>query len=511
LTTLRLVLGDQLSADLATLQDYHTDDVVLMCEVSDETTYVKHHPKKIAFVLAAMRHFAAELALRGWQLRYVTLTDPANTGSFTGEVSRAVRDLGITHLVVTEPGEYRVRQMIDDWPTRLGITVECRADDRFLCSSDWFKRWARGKKQLRMEYFYRAMRETHGILMEGDRSPSGGAWNYDKENRKPPKRGLTSPKRLQHPRSTILDAVIQMVGPRFAEHFGQLEPFHLAVTREQALRELDDFVSRILPHFGDYQDAMVRGEAFLNHSLLSTYLNAGLLLPLEVCRRAERAYREGQAPLPAVEGFIRQILGWREFVRGIYWLHMPTYGTLNVLQAVRPLPDFYWGAPTHMACMAEAVSHTRMHAYSHHIQRLMVTGNFALLAGLDVKQVQAWYLAVYSDAYEWVEMPNTLGMALFGDGGIVGSKPYAASGKYIKKMSNFCEQCRYDPDETVGELACPFNALYWDFMARHRAQFETNPRVSLVFGTWERMGETRQDGIRQQAALTLERMQRGEL
>ncbi|HEX7651923.1 MAG TPA: cryptochrome/photolyase family protein, partial [Verrucomicrobiae bacterium] len=304
---------------------------------------------------------------------------------------------------------------------------------------------------------------------------------------------------------------LKLVKNRFSHHFGALEPFHYAVTRQQALMELDHFITHLLPHFGDYQDAMVKGEPYLYHSLISSYLNAGLLLPLEICQRAEQAYNDGKAPLNAVEGFIRQILGWREFVRGIYWLHMPEYGEMNYLNATEKLPEFYWTADTKMSCVAEAVRHTRDHAYSHHIHRLMVTGNFAMLAGIDVKQVQEWYLAVYSDAYEWVEMPNTLGMALFGDGGIMGSKPYAASGKYIHKMSNFCEGCQYDHNETTAENACPFNSLYWNFMARHREKLKQNQRLPHVYATWDKFGPEKQDAIKAKAARVLEDMKNNRL
>jgi len=506
---LRLILADQLSDSLSALADVEADDTVLMCEVMEEATYVRHHPKKIAFLFAAMRHFAAELSDKGLQVRYVTLTDPDNTGSLTGEVERATADLGLRQMIVTEPGEYRVCQMMESWHAKLGLTVEMRPDDRFLCSIDRFTRWASGKKQMRMEYFYREMRKSYHILIEQDGSPTGGQWNYDKENRKPPAKGLVSPTRIRHPQSAILKEVLALVGTTFPDHFGTLEPFHFAVTRAQALIELDDFITRILPHFGDYQDAMVQGEAFLNHSLLSSYINAGLLLPLEICRKAEAAYRNNHVPLNAAEGFIRQILGWREYVRGIYWLHMPDYADLNFFDAKRPLPAFYWGGSTAMACISEAVAHTREHAYSHHIQRLMVTGNFALIAGLDVKQVQDWYLSVYSDAYEWVEMPNTLGMALFGDGGLLGSKPYAASGKYIDKMSNYCAGCRYNPQEMTGETACPFNALYWDFFARNRHKLEANQRLPFVYTTWDKFSPDRQTGIKDQAASVFSRMAQG--
>jgi deoxyribodipyrimidine photolyase-related protein len=359
-----------------------------------------------------------------------------------------------------------------------------------------------------MEFFYREMRKKYGILLEpdGTNKPVGGLWNYDKENRKQPKAGMVSPKRIAHKKSDITHDVLNLVRNHFSHHFGALEPFYYAVTREQALIELDHFMIVVLPNFGDYQDAMVAGEPYLYHSLISSYLNAGLLLPLEICQKAEAAYYAGTAPLNAVEGFIRQILGWREYIRGIYWHLMPEYGERNSLNATIQIPEFYWTAKTKMFCMSEAITHTRDHAYSHHIQRLMVTGNFALLTGIDVKQIQEWYLAVYSDAYEWVEMPNTLGMALFGDGGVVASKPYAASGKYIQRMSNYCQKCVYDPNLTIGEYACPFNGLYWDFLARHDGALRGNGRMNYIYSTWDKFGLDKQNAIRKQAALTLQKM-----
>lgn len=511
MTTLRLILGDQLSASLSSLRDSKPDDIILMCEVMEEATYVPHHPKKIAFLFSAMRHFADELRMAGSVVRYVKLDDADNSHSFAGEVQRAIEATGATRLVVTEPGEYRLRQIFECWSEKFGLPVTIRADDRFLCAIDTFKTWAQGKQQLRMEYFYRTMRQKHGLLIDKGGKPVGGQWNFDKDNRKSPPRGLHAPKRIRHPKDQITQDVLQLVKQRFSSHFGRLEPFHFAVTRAQALTELEHFIQKLLPNFGDYQDAMVLGEPYLYHSLISTYLNAGLLLPLEICRKAEAAYHAGHAPLNAVEGFIRQILGWREYVRGIYWLKMPDYGAMNFLGADEKLPSFYWTGDTKMACVAEAVRHTRDHAYSHHIQRLMVTGNFALLAGLDVNEVQAWYLAVYSDAYEWVEMPNTLGMSLFGDGGIMGSKPYAASGKYIHKMSNFCDHCPYSPDGMTEDNACPFNALYWDFLARNQSKLKHNHRLPYVYATWEKFGSQKQAAIRAKAHATLQHMRQGTL
>lgn len=498
--SLRLLLGDQLSKSVSALQEIAPEsDLVLLAEVMQEATYVKHHPKKIAFLFSAMRHFAEELHAKGFKVRYVKLDDVGNTGSITGEVEQALRDGDFEQVITTEPGEYRLLAEFQSWPEKFGLPVEIRPDTRFLCSIEEFKHWAQGKKQLRMEYFYRDMRRKHRLLLEPDGQPTGGQWNYDRENRKPPAHGLSSPQRLSHKKSVITDEVLNLVNERFGDHFGNLEPFHFAVNRTQSLMELRYFIDELLPCFGDYQDAMVSGEPYLYHSLLSSYLNAGLLLPLEICQMAEAAYRAGKAPLNAVEGFIRQILGWREFVRGIYWLHMPDYAQLNFLEAKRPLPQFYWTAETTLFCVAEAVCHTRDHAYSHHIQRLMITGNFALLAGINPVEVCEWYLQVYADAYEWVELPNTLGMALFADGGLMASKPYAASGKYIHRMGNFCRQCRYDPELITGEKACPFNALYWDFLARNREKLGSNQRLGLAYNNWRKMPPEKQAAIRDYA------------
>ncbi len=512
MTVLRLILADQLSETISSLENIDkNNDVVMLCELMTEAVYVKHHKKKIAFLFSSMRHFAQELIEGGTRVRYVKLDDPCNTGSFDGEVKRAVKELNSNHLIITEPGEYRVQCIFHAWKKTLKISIDIRPDSRFLASTSYFSTWAEGKKQLRMEFFYREMRRKYNILMDADAKPLGGEWNYDKENRKPPKLGLTTPKRISHHKSAITNQVLKLVEKKFADHFGNLQPFHFAVTRKQALSELKHFIDKLLPQFGDYQDAMVAGEPYLYHSLISAYLNAGLLLPLEICQLAEKSYHAGKAPLNAVEGFIRQILGWREFIRGIYWLHMPHYASLNFFEAEGVLPDFYWTADTKMACVAEAVQHTQDHAYSHHIQRLMVTGNFALLAGINPLEVCEWYLLVYADAYEWVELPNTLGMALYGDGGIVGSKPYAASGKYINRMSNYCQSCHYDPEITLGEKACPFNALYWDFIVRNEHKLQANQRMPYVFATWNKMAEEKRKAIRKQAGQTFKKLHDGTL
>jgi len=512
MTVLRVVLGDQLSAQLDIVATADKGrDTFLLAEVMTEANYVRHHVKKIAFLFSAMRHFAEALRSAGYKVRYVTLEDEDNSQSLDGEILRAVEELRPSRVDITEPGEWRLRERFESLRLALSVPLKILPDTRFLCSHTEFNAWADGKRELRMEYFYREMRRRHDILVEPDGKPTGSQWNFDAANRKPPKAGLNSPPRLSFRKDAITLDVLNLVRRRFPDHYGRLEPFHFAVTRRQALRELEHFIKHILPGFGDYQDAMVRDEPYLRHSLLAAYINAGLLYPLEVCRQAEIAFHSGHAPLNSVEGFIRQILGWREYVRGIYWRFMPNYLERNALDATEQLPWFYWSGGTQMGCMAQALGHTYDHAYSHHIQRLMITGNFALLAGIDPKAVHEWYLAVYADAYEWVEAPNTIGMSLFADGGLLASKPYAASANYIKRMSNFCGSCTYDPSISVGERACPFNALYWDFLARHRERFSGNRRMLYTYATWDKMDAGKQVALRNQATAHLIAMREGRL
>lgn len=500
MASLILVLGDQLSHNLSSLAAADKAvDRILMCEVADEATYVRHHKKKIAFIFSAMRHFAETLRADGWHVDYVKLGDAGNTGSFTGEVRRAVQRIKPAELIVTEPGEWRLRQILAEWEETMALPVTILADTRYLCSHAEFASWAEGRKQYRMEYFYRDMRRKTGLLMAGS-EPIGGKWNFDSENRKPPPSGLTLPQPLRFAPDMISRDVLALVADKFEDHFGDLEPFWYATTAEQAEQAFEHFVVSALPRFGDFQDAMLEGEKFLYHAVISTYLNAGLLDPLKLCQRVDFAYQAGHVPINAAEGFIRQIIGWREFVRGIYWQKMPDYAGLNFFENTRDLPDFYWTGDTEMACMRAAISQTREEAYAHHIQRLMVTGNFALLAGIDPHQVHEWYLSVYADAYEWVELPNTLGMSQFADGGVLGSKPYAASGNYINKMSNHCKTCRYDVKQKTGEKACPFNPLYWDFLVRNAEKLRGNPRMAQMYRTWDRMAPDRQAEYRHSAA-----------
>lgn len=501
-----LVLGDQLSHDIHALRmAERARDVVVMAEVAEEAAYVRHHPKKIAFLFTAMRKFADELRQQGWQVAYTRLDDPENAGSIPGELLRRAEEHGAGAVLATEPGEWRLITALQDVP----LQVSLLADDRFLCSHAEFQAWAEGRKSLRMEHFYRQMRRKTGLLMEGDK-PAGGKWNYDHDNRKPAKADLFRqgpPKAQSDP---VLEQVLDLVEARFPENFGTLRPFRFQTDRAGALRALDHFITHALPDFGAYQDAMLQGDPYLYHAVIGLYLNAGLLSPLEVCQRAEAAYQSGTAPINSVEGFIRQIIGWREFIRGIYFLEGPGYPRRNALNHSAKLPAFYWGAETRMNCIAEVVGQTRDLAYAHHIQRLMVTGNFALLAGVNPREVHEWYLAVYADAYEWVEAPNTVGMSQFADGGVVASKPYVSSGAYIDRMSDYCASCHYRVKDKTGAKACPFNLLYWHFLTRHRERFQGNPRMAQIYRNWDRMERTRRERVLTEAQDFLDRMGRGE-
>jgi len=500
-----LVLGDQLSHTLSALHQADRDtDLIVMAEVMDEARYVPHHPKKIALILSAMRHFSEELEQDGWQVAYTRLDDSDASKSIVGELMRRGQDHGTSRVLATAPGEWRLREALENAP----LSVTMLADDRFLCSQQEFDSWAEGRKELRMEYFYREMRRKTGLMME-DGKPAGGKWNYDHDNRKKAGPDMLRSQPMQFTPDAITEEVLDLVEARFGDSFGTLRPFWFAVTRAQARRALDHFCKHLLDGFGDYQDAMLTDDRFLHHSVLSPYLNIGLLDPMEICARVEEEWRAGRVPINAAEGFIRQVIGWREYVRGIYFREGPDYPARNGLGHDRDLPAVYWGGETGMQCMACAVEQTREEAYAHHIQRLMVTGNFALLAGVDPAEVHEWYLSVYVDAFEWVEAPNTVGMSQFADGGIIASKPYVSSGNYIDRMSDYCAQCRYDVKQKTGQDACPFNLLYWQFLIRHRDRFQGNPRMAQMYRTWERMDETRRETILADAAALLKRLESG--
>lgn len=501
-----LVLGDQLTPDLSALrQADRATDLIVMAEVEAEGTYVPHHPQKIVLILSAMRHFAAELRAAGWRVAYTRLDDPDNTHSIPGELLRHAAATGATEVFATTPGEWRLIRALQETPLRVTLLP----DDRFLCSDAEFAAWAKDRKQLRMEFFYRDMRRKTGLMMQGDK-PAGGQWNFDHDNRKAAKPDLLRPRPPRFAPDAVTQEVAATVKTRFPRHFGKAEPFGWAVIRADALLALDHFASHALPRFGDEQDAMLQDDPTLSHALISPYLNTGLLSPLEVCQRVEAEWKAGRVPVNAAEGFIRQIIGWREFMRGIYMLQGPDYTSRNVLGHDRALPPLYWGKPTRMNCLSHAVGQTRDTAYAHHIQRLMVTGNFALLAGVDPAEVHQWYLSVYIDAFEWVEAPNTIGMSQWADGGVVGSKPYVSSGAYIDRMSDYCKSCAYSVKEKSGAKACPFNLLYWHFLNRHRDRFVGNPRMAQMYRTWDNMDETHRATVLAGAAAFLTRLDAGD-
>ncbi len=494
-----LVLNDQLNENISTLKTFNKrEDAILLIEARDEYTYVKHHKKKIAFQITCQRHFAKHLEEQGYIVHYAKLLDPNTCGTVTKELERWVQILNPESIVVMQPSDYRLYQQLENFKNKTNVPLQIIEDNRFLASVKDFAGWAKDRKELRMEFFYREMRKKYNILMENNQ-PMGGKWNYDSENRLSPKSNMQIPDIFRKKQNSLTTEVCKMVKNEFSDHFGDMEPFHFGVTRKDALEALDHFIHYRLANFGDYQDAMVENEPWMYHSLLSFYLNIGLLEPLECIKAAEYAYLQASAPLNAVEGFIRQILGWREYIRGIYWLKMPDYKQENFLQAKRKLPEFFWTTNTKMNCLKQSIRETKENAYAHHIQRLMVLGNFCLLTGIHPNYVNEWYLIVYADAYEWVELPNVSGMVLFADGGYLASKPYAAGGAFINKMSDYCKKCHFKIKNKTGDDACPFNYLYWNFLIENRDKLEGNPRLNMPYNTLKKMDDVKLDNIKESA------------
>jgi len=502
-----LVLGDQLSFDLASLRELDARcDTVLLVEVMEEASHVPHHPQKIVLIFSAMRHFAGALRERGIPVEYVTLDDPHNSGSVASELRRWQTLLQADEVHVTECGDWRLEQALKD----CGLPIHWHLDTRFLCSRAEFGAWAEGKKQLRMEFFYREMRRKSGLLLNGDGSPVGGAWNFDADNRKALPKGVKAPYPARFSADAITRDVLALVRARFSHHYGTLDDFNYPVTHAEAQALWEYFLDYGLAGFGDYQDAMASDEPFLFHARISAALNIGLLDLRQLCSDVEAAYWAHQIPLNAAEGFIRQLIGWREYVRGVYWLKMPDYAGGNLFGNSRPLPEFYWTGDTRMNCMGQAIGQTLKHAYAHHIQRLMITGNFALLAGIVPSQICDWYLAIYMDAFDWVELPNTLGMVMHADGGYLGSKPYCASGQYIKRMSDYCRNCAYKVSESTTDDACPFNSLYWHFVMRHGDLLRSNQRMGMVYKNLDRMSEAKQQALWERGQRLLGKLDAGE-
>ena len=489
-----LILGDQLDLQSAALRNFNPQaDEVIMIESANEAQYVWSHKAKIAIFLSAMRHFAKSLQDLGYPLTYIKQASLP----IVDVLKEQILEKGVKHLVCIEPGEYRLKLAIESLVKELGIKIEIHDDEHFYCTRQEFAEWSSNKKELRLEYFYRLMRKKHNILLDTDGNPEGGQWTFDQDNRKPyPKKGpgiIDAPAAFDP--DGITQEVLDFVEETYPDHPGSLSQFNWPVTRDQAVQALEYFVEYRLRNFGVYQDAMWTDTPFGWHSILSSALNLKLLNPREVISAVLLAWKKYSLDLATIEGFIRQILGWREFVRGMYFLDMPQMAKDNYYNHQNRLPKWYWTGKTQMACMKDAIGQTLQYGYAHHIQRLMLTGNFALLAEILPQEVCDWYLAIYVDAIEWVELPNTAGMALFANGGRFTSKPYIASGAYIKRMSNYCESCKYKTEVRFGENACPMTTLYWNFLIKHRDQFEASPRTRLMTANLKRISDADQQEI----------------
>ncbi len=498
--TLRLILGDQLNSAHSWFHTIQPDVVYLLMEVRQETDYVRHHAQKILAIFAAMRDFASHLKAQGHRVRYVAIDDPSNRHLLTGNLDALIPHYQASAVQYQTPDEWRLDAQLSAWAQSVPVPVTMVDSEHFYTSRHEAAQLFQGRKQWLLEHFYRTQRRRHAVLMESTGKPAGGQWNFDHDNRKPWHGTPPEPPdfRPLHDHS----ALWQTIAASGIDHFGnpQAQCFRWPLNRTEALAQLDAFIAHTLPHFGDYQDAISSQGWRLFHSLLSFALNVKMLNPREVVQAAETAWRDGLVPLAAAEGFIRQILGWREYVRGFYWAHMPGYTETNALGHHHPLPEWFWTGKTDMACMASAINTSLENAYAHHIQRLMVIGNFALLAGLDPQELHRWYLGIYIDAFEWVEAPNTLGMSQFADGGLLATKPYVSSAAYIDRMSDHCKGCCHDKKAKTGDGACPFNALYWDFFARHEHQLRGNHRLAMVYRSWDKMAPEAQQAIRVQAS-----------
>jgi deoxyribodipyrimidine photolyase-related protein len=500
---LNLILGDQLDRHSLLFNDVDSDiDCFWMAEVREESTHVWSHKQRIALFLSSMRHFAEELREQKLPLIYQALKDH-HFECLAEALADTLQKEKPQEVCFVTPGDYRVTESLVNTCKKYQVPFKQLNDQHFLSTPQEFKKWAEGKKQLRLEYWYRELRKKYQVLMEDEKKPLGGQWNYDQSNRKAFKKEgpQNVPSTISWASDKITQAVIDLVNKEYPDHPGELITLYWSVTPQQAQQSLERFFDHCFDNFGDYQDAMWTDQPFLNHSLISSALNLKLLHPLQVIQTAEKHYRENGAPLAAVEGFIRQILGWREYVRGLYWLHMPDWVEMNALNAKQSLPGFYWTGDTDMACLHQSIKQTLKYGYAHHIQRLMVTGLFSLLYGVDPKQIHQWYLAIYVDAVEWVELPNTLGMSQYADNGIMASKPYIASGNYINKMSNYCKECRFNPAKAIGEDACPFTTLFWDFLDTHGDTFKSNPRMGFMLKNLKRKTEADIQQIKAQAVI----------
>lgn len=503
---LRLVLGDQLDTQHSWFRTVQPDVVFVLMEIRQETDYVRHHAQKILAIFAAMRDFAGQIRQTGHRVRYVAIDDPSNKHHLTQNLDALIAHYGAGAMDYQAPDEWRLDAQLRMWASAASIPVQMVDSEHFLTSRDEAARQFGERKHWLMEHFYRGLRRRFGVLMEGNGQPVGGQWNYDHDNRNP---WSGSPAEPPDPRPCHdVSPLWQVIEASGADHFGNpcATALRWPLNRAEALTQLDAFVRDALPHFGCYQDALSSHSTRLFHSQLSFALNIKMLRPAEVVVAAETAWRQGDVPLASAEGFIRQILGWREYVRGVYWAHMPGYTDVNSLGHQHPLPQWFWNGRTRMACVSSAIGQSLDEAYAHHIQRLMVIGNFALLAGLDPHALHRWYLGIYIDAFEWVEAPNTLGMSQYADGGRLATKPYVSSAAYLDRMGDHCKKCHYDRKARTGSHACPFNALYWDFFARHSQRLRANHRLAMVYRNWDRMTADVQQALRERAVEILSQL-----
>ena len=503
MTCLRLVLGDQLNPAHSWFACPRDDVVHVLMEMRQETDYVLHHAQKILAVFAAMRRFAEHLRATGHRVVYLAIDAADNRQSLPDNLDQLLAVHQATALEYQAPDEWRLDAQLKAYAARQSIPVRCVDTGHFLTTREEVAGVFAQRTRWTMEVFYRYMRKRHGVLLEPDGAPLGGRWNFDAENRKAWRGDPPEPPDLR-PRHD-LGALWQTITAAGVSSFGApcADALRWPLDRAEALQQLDAFIEHGLPWFGDYQDAISAQAPRLFHSLLSFALNMKMLSPAEVIARVEAAGRDGQAPLSAVEGYIRQILGWREYVRGVYWAHMPGYDERNALGHTRPLPEWFWTGNTRMACVRSAIRLSLDNAHAHHIQRLMVIGNFALLAGLDPHALHRWYLGIYIDAFEWVELPNTVGMSQFADGGLLATKPYVSAAAYLHRMGDHCSQCPYRRDQPTGPKACPFNALYWNFLERHADRLGSNPRLAMPYRQLAKMPDSKRQALSQQAAQVL--------
>jgi len=499
--TLRLILGDQLNIHHSWFTKIDPQVTYLLMEVRSETDYVVHHIQKVLGIFAGMRHFAADLQKMGHEVIYIALDEATNQQGIASNCQAILANGAYTLFEYQEPDEYRLDQELKQLTQQLPIASNAVGTEHFYTDRSELAALFQGKKNYLMETFYRHMRQKHRILVDADQKPLHGKWNFDADNRqKLPKNHVPTAALCFENNLSELHQMIERAG---VKTIGSVDPtaFLWPINRTQSLALLDYFLAHCLPVFGSFQDAMASEQWSMYHSRLSFSLNVKLLSPKEVVDAAIAHYWQHTAAIAfhQLEGFVRQIVGWREFVRGIYWLKMPDYAMLNFFEQKKPLPNWYWTGQTKMQCLKQSIQQSLQKAYAHHIQRLMVTGNFALLAGVHPDAVDAWYLGIFIDAFEWVEMPNTRGMSQFADGGIVGTKPYVSSAAYLHKMSNYCQTCYYDYTKKTGERACPFNSLYWHFYAKNEALLAKNPRIGMMYAVWHKMDQGAQTALLEQA------------